>query len=122
AGTGDPFCGGPFQYLGGYVSAADVPNRRTGAGYRYQCDRPRRRGLWADRPGRGVGRCHGGVESADRIPENGGHCPMIHHTIFPSEWIFMDPHRPPERQIRDVSIGGVSMQVEVLKNGEARIL
>jgi hypothetical protein len=47
---------------------------------------------------------------------------MIHYTIYPHEWIFMDPYRPPERQIRDVSIGGVLMQVEVLKNGEARIL
>lgn len=46
---------------------------------------------------------------------------MIHYTIFPPEWIFMDPHNLPERQIRDVTIGGVAMQVEILKNGEARI-
>ncbi len=47
---------------------------------------------------------------------------MIHYTVFPPEWIYTDPHRPPERRIRDVSIGGVAMQVEIMENGEARIL
>ena len=47
---------------------------------------------------------------------------MIHYTIYPPEWIYTDPLSPPKRRIRDVSIGGVAMQVEILENGEARIV